>query len=46
MVITVKGEIDSDTINNRDFNTTLTPMERSFRQEINTETQALNNTLD
>ena len=39
MVITVKGEIDSDTINNRDFNTTLTPMNVSSRQKINKETQ-------
>ena len=29
-----------------DFNTLLTPMERSSRQQINKETQALNDTLD
>ena len=29
-----------------DFNTPLTPMERSSRQKISKETQALNNTLD
>ena len=28
------------------FNTPFTPMERSFRQKINKETQALNDTLD
>ena len=29
-----------------DFNTSLTPMERSSRQKINKETQALNDTID
>ena len=29
-----------------DFNTSLTPMDRSSRQKINKETQALNDTLD
>ena len=29
-----------------DFNTSLTPMDRSSRQEINKETQALNDTID
>ena len=29
-----------------DFNTSLTPMDRSSRQKINKETQALNDTVD
>ena len=29
-----------------DFNTSLTPMDRSTKQEINKETQALNDTID
>ena len=42
----VKGEIDSNTIVVGDFNTPLTPMNRSSRQKINKETQALNDKLD
>ena len=42
----MKGEIDSNTIIVGDFNTPLTPMDRSSRQKINKETQALNDTLD
>ena len=30
----------------RDFNTSLTPMDRSSRQKINKETEALNDTID
>ena len=41
-----KGEIDSNTIIVGDFNTPLTPMDRSSRQNINNETQVLNDTLD
>ena len=41
----MKGEIDSNTIIVRDFNTPLTPMDRASRQEINKGTQALNDTL-
>ena len=37
---------ETDTITVRDFNTSLTPMDRSSRQKINKETQALNDTLD
>ena len=41
----IKGEIDSSTIIVGDFNTPLTPMDRSSKQ-INKETQVLNDTLD
>ena len=41
-----KGEIDSDTIIVGDFNTPLTPMDRSSKQKINKEAQVLNDTLD
>ena len=36
----VKGEIDSNTIIVRDFNTALTPMDKSPKQKINKETQS------
>ena len=42
----IKGEIDSNEITVGDFNTSLTPMDRSSKQKINTETQVLNDTLD
>ena len=42
----IKGEINSDTIIVGDFNTPLTPMDRSSKQKINRETQVLNDTLD
>ena len=42
----IKGEIDSNTIIAGDFNTPLTPMDRSSKQKINKETQVLNDTLD
>ena len=42
----IKGEIDSNTILVGDFNTPLTPMDRSSKQKINNETQVLNDTLD
>ena len=42
----IKGKIDSNTILIGDFNTTLTPMDRSSKQKINKETQVLNDTLD
>ena len=41
----IKGEIDSNTIIVGDFNTPLTPMDRSSKQKINKGTQVLNNTL-
>ena len=42
----MKGEIVSNTIIVGDFNTPLTPMDRSSKQKINKETQALNDTID
>ena len=42
----IKEEIDSNTIIVGDFNTSLTPMERSSKMKINKETEALNDTLD
>ena len=42
----IKGETDSNTIILGDFNTLLTPMDRSSKEKINKETQVLNNTLD
>ena len=42
----VKEEIDSNTLIVGDFYTSLTPMDRSSRQKINKETQALNDTLN
>ena len=46
MVTAIKEEIDINTKLVGDFNTSLTPMERSSRQKINKETQALNDTID
>ena len=42
----IKGEIDSNTVTVGDFKTPLTLMDRSLKQEINKETQILNDTLD
>ena len=46
MLTNVKGEINSNTIIVEDFNTPLTPMDRSTKQKINKETQTLNDTMD
>ena len=46
LLTAIKEEIDSNTIIVGDFNTSLTPMDRSSRQIINKETQALNDTID
>ena len=46
MLITIKGEIDNNTIILGDFNIPLTPMDRSSIQKISKETQALNDTID
>uniref|UniRef100_A0A8D0SDL8 Endonuclease/exonuclease/phosphatase domain-containing protein n=1 Tax=Sus scrofa TaxID=9823 RepID=A0A8D0SDL8_PIG len=42
----IEGEINSNTITVGDFNTPFTAMDRSSRQKINKETQALKDTLD
>ena len=42
----IKGGIGSNTIIVGDFNTPLTPMDRSSTQKIKKETQVLNDTLD
>ena len=39
MLTTIKGEINSNTIIVGDYNTPLTPMDRSSRQKINKETE-------
>ena len=41
-----KGEINSNTIIVGDFNTPLTPMDRSTKPKISKETQTLNDTMD
>ena len=45
-LIDIKGEIDSNTKIVGDFNTPLTPMDRSSKQKINKETQVFNYTVD
>ena len=42
----IKGDIDNNTMIVGEFNTPLTPMDRSSKQKINKETQVLNDTLD
>ena len=42
----MKGKIYNNTIIVGDFNTPLTPMDRSTKQKINKETQTLNDTID
>ena len=46
MLTSMKGEINSNTIIVGDFNTPLTPMNRSTKQKISKETQTLNDTMD
>ena len=46
IITSMKGEINSNTIIVGDFNTPLTPMDRSTKQKINKETQTLNDTMD
>ena len=42
----LKGEIGGNTITAGDFNTPLTPVDRSSKQKIRMEAQVLNDTLD
>ena len=42
----MKGEISNNTIIVGDFNTPLTPMDRSTKQKISKETQTLNDMMD
>ena len=42
----MKGEISSNTTIVGDFNTPLTPMDRSTKQKISKETQTLNDAMD
>ena len=46
MLTIMKGEINNNTIIVGDFNTLLTPMDRSTKQKIDKETQTLNDTMD
>ena len=45
MLTRMKGEINNNTIIVGDFNTPLTPMDRSTKYKINKETQTLNDTM-
>ena len=46
MLTPIKEETNSNTIIVGDFNTSLTPVDRSSRWKINKETQALNDTIE
>ena len=46
MLTDIKREISSNTIKVGDFNTPLSPMDRSSKMKINKETQALNDKLN
>ena len=46
MLTSMKGGISNNTITVGDFNTPLTPRDRSAEQKINKETQTLNDTID
>ena len=42
----MKGEINNNTISVGEFNTPLTPMDRSTKQKINKEAQTLNDSVN
>ena len=46
MLTSVKGEINNNAIIVGDYNTPLTPMNRSTTQKVNKETQTLNDTIE
>ena len=46
MIMSMKEEINSNTVIVGDFNTPLTTMDRSTKQKFNKETQTLNDTMD
>ena len=46
MLTSMKGETNSNTLIVGDFNTPVTPMDRSIKQKISKETQTLNDTID
>ena len=46
MLTSMKGEINNNTIIVGDFNTPLTPMAKSTKQNISKETQTLNDAMD
>ena len=46
MLTSMKVEINSNTVIVGEFNTPLTPMDRSTKQKISKETQTLNDTMD
>ena len=46
LLAAIKHEIDSNTIIVGDFSISLTPIDRSSKQKINKETQALKDTID
>ena len=46
MLTSMKGEINSNILIVGDFNTPLTPMDRSTKEKISKETQTLNDTIN
>ena len=46
MLTSMKGEINNNTVIVGDFNTPLTPVDRSTKQKINKEIQTLNDMID
>ena len=46
MLTVIKWEIDSNTIIVGEFNTPFSPMDRSFKMNINKEAQSINDTLN